>query len=365
MRLARKGPVSTPAPALDQEDLSWRLQRTFASPTYKPPLLPAAALEIMQLAQRPDVSFEKLAPALEHDPVLTARVVAVAQSAAYSARSPILTLHQAAVRLGVKGIRDLVMEAALHLKVFRAPGQDAAMARLARHSGAVAHVVRAVCRHTRLEAEHAFLCGLLHDVGFAACALVLAEDPELRRTPFAEVAQVIDQIHVEASALLTKAWGLPLPIQRLVGTHHDVLVNDKVEPLNAALIVAEQLVWGRPRRTRTPWRRACPSRRWTGSTPTGPRWWSRQGRRCAWSAWPSAPCARRPSSWWPGWPARRRVRAPTPALSQSRSVAWSPPRAARLAPPGQAVRRTQARQLAGSGRAGHRPLMPRWQSAKS
>lgn len=235
--------MATPAQAPDQEDLTWRLQRTFASPAYKPPLLPAAAVEIMQLAQRPDVSFEKLAPALEHDPVLTARVVAVAQSAAYSARSPILTLHQAAVRLGVKGIRDLVMEAALHLKVFRAPGQDAAMARLARHSGAVAHVVRAVCRHTRLEAEHAFLCGLLHDVGFAACALVLSEDPELRRTPFAELAQVIDQIHVEASALLTKAWGLPLPIQRLVGTHHDVVVNDKVEPLNAALILAEQLVW--------------------------------------------------------------------------------------------------------------------------
>jgi putative nucleotidyltransferase with HDIG domain len=231
-----------PAP-LDRDDLTERLKRTFSAPSYRPPVLPAAALEILQLAQRADVSFSQVSPALERDPVLAARVVSVAQSAAYSARSPILTLHQAAVRLGVKGIRDLVLEAALNLKVFRAPGHDVAMARLARHSSAVAHVARAVCRRTRVEAENAFLCGLLHDVGFAACTLALSEDPTLRRTPFETLARVIDDVHVEASALLTRAWGLPAPIQRLVATHHDVVVDGRREPLNAALILAEQLAW--------------------------------------------------------------------------------------------------------------------------
>jgi HD-like signal output (HDOD) protein len=226
-----------------RDELTARLRRTFSSPSYRPPLLPAAAVEILQLAQKPDVTFDQVAPVLERDPVLTARVVSVAQSAAYSARSPIQTLHQAAVRLGVKGVRDLVLQAALDMKVFRAPGHDQAMARLARHSSATAHVVRAVCRRTRVEAEHAFLCGLLHDVGFAACTLALAEDPELRRTPFAELAPAIDDAHTEASALLTRAWELHASIQQLVSTHHDVKVRDKPEPLNAALIVAEQLVW--------------------------------------------------------------------------------------------------------------------------
>lgn len=232
-----------PSAALDQDELTARLQRTFSSPSYQPPVLPAAAVEILQLAQRPDVTFEQVAPALERDPVLTARVVSVAQSAAYSSRSPIQTLHQAAIRLGVKGVRDLVLEAALHLKVFRAPGHDLAMARLARHSSATAHVIRVVCRRTRVEAEHAFLCGLLHDVGFAAATLALAEDPVLRRTPFEELAPVIDEAHPQASALLTRAWGLPASIQQLVATHHEVRVHGRPEPLNAALIVAEQLVW--------------------------------------------------------------------------------------------------------------------------
>ncbi len=229
--------------SIPRDELISRLQRAFASPGYKPPLLPAAAVEVLQLAQGAEVTFERVVTVLERDPVLTARVVSVAQSAAYSGRSPIQTLPQAAVRLGVKGMRDLVLQAALDLKVFRAPGHDQAMARLAHHSSATAHVVRAVCRRTGIEAEHAFLCGLLHDVGFAAATLVLAEDPALRRTPFEQLAPSIDEAHVEASALLTRAWDLHASIQQLVSTHHEVKVRGKPEPLNAALIVAEQLVW--------------------------------------------------------------------------------------------------------------------------
>jgi len=231
-----------PAP-IEHDEMTSRLRRTFSSPSYKPPLLPAAAVEILQLAQRPDVTFDRIAPALERDPVLAARVVSVAQSAAYSSRSPIHTLHQAAVRLGVKGVRNLVLEAALDLRVFRAPGHDLAMARLARHSSAAAHVVRAVCRRTSVEAEHAFLCGLLHDVGFAACTLALAEDPQLRRTPFEVLAPVIDEAHPAASGMLCRAWGLHASIEQLVTSHHEVLVRGKPEPMNAALIVAEQLAW--------------------------------------------------------------------------------------------------------------------------
>jgi len=236
-------PSVDPAALLDRDEITARLKRTFSSPSYTPPLLPAAAAEILELAQKPKVTFEQVAPVLESDPILAARVVSVAQSAVYSPRSPIHTLHQAAVRLGVNGVRDLVLEAALDMRVFRAKGHDAAMARLARHSRAAAHVVRKVCLRTRVEAEHAFLCGLLHDVGFAACTLSLSQDRELGRTPFEALAPAIDEVHPDASALLARAWGLDPSIEELVRTHHEVLVRGKPEPLNAALIVAEHLSW--------------------------------------------------------------------------------------------------------------------------
>jgi HD-like signal output (HDOD) protein len=228
---------------LDRHDVVAHLQATFSSPSYQPPMLPEVALEVMQLSQRPDVRFEQVVALLQKDAVLAGRVLSIAQSSAYAARSPIQTLHQASVRLGLKAMRDVVLEAAIHLKVFRVPGFEPAMERLARHSAAVAHVMRAICRRTSVEAEYAFLCGLLHDVGFAASLLALAGDPTWGRSTFEALAPVLDEVHEEASGVLARLWRLPEGIQRLVSTHHDPAPEGKVEPLNATLIVAEQLCW--------------------------------------------------------------------------------------------------------------------------
>ena len=228
---------------LDRHDVVARLQRTFGAPGYQPPLLPEVALEVMQLSQRPNVKFEEVVRLLQKDAVLAGRVLGIAQSSAYAGRSPIQTLQQASVRLGLTAMRDVVLEAALHLKVFRVPGYEPAMERLARHSAAVAQVMRAVCRRTSVEAEYAFLCGLLHDVGFAASLLALSGDPTWQKVSFETLAPVLDEVHEEASGLLARLWKLPEGLQRLVATHHEPAPGGKVEPINAALIVAEQLCW--------------------------------------------------------------------------------------------------------------------------
>jgi len=228
---------------LDRHDVVAHLQRTFASPGYQPPMLPEVALEVMQLSQRPDVRFEEVVALLQKDAVLAARVLSIAQSSAYAARSPVQTLQQASVRLGLKTMRDVVLEAAMHMRVFRVPGYEPAMERLARHSAAVAQVMRAVCRRTSVEAEYAFLCGLLHDVGFAASLLALSNDPTWRKSSFEELAPVLDEVHEEASGVLARLWRLPENLQRMVATHHEPAPDGKVEPVNATLIVAEQLCW--------------------------------------------------------------------------------------------------------------------------
>jgi len=228
---------------LDRHDVVAHLQRTFTSPTYQPPMLPEVALQVMQLSQRPDVKFEEVVALLQKDAVLAARVLSIAQSSAYAARSPVQTLHQASVRLGLKAMRDVVLEAAVHMKVFRVPGYEVAMERLARHSAAVAHVMRAVCRRTSVETEYAFLCGLLHDVGFAASLLALSNDPTWRSATFTELAPVLDEVHEEASGVLACLWKLPENIQRMVATHHEPAPGGKPQHVNASLIVAEQLCW--------------------------------------------------------------------------------------------------------------------------
>jgi putative nucleotidyltransferase with HDIG domain len=202
------------------------------------------AVEVVQLAQKPAVHFPDVVRALEKDPVLAAKVVSLAQSAAYAGRGGgIVSLYQATVRLGIKQLRDLVVEASLQLKVFKVPGYGAAMTRLARHSTATAHVMRSMCRRVQLDAEHAFLAGLLHDVGIAGGLLALAEEPRLSALSFEALGPVLEQAHQQISLQLTRTWKLLPEVQELVSTHHAIVVGGRARPLNAALILAEQLVW--------------------------------------------------------------------------------------------------------------------------
>lgn len=227
--------------ACDRSGIHVRLLRLFASPTYQPPVLPSVALQILDLAHRTDATFEDVVSVLERDPILAAKVLSIAQSAIYAPRSPILSLKHATVRLGMKTIRDMVLEASLHLRVFRAPGYDAAMERLARHSTATAYLMRAVCRRTAIESDYAFSCGLLHDVGIAACLIALADDSRGEAVPFEVLGAAVDEVHEDASGLVTRLWGLPAEIQRVTSTHHRLEVGGTPQPVNAALIVAEHL----------------------------------------------------------------------------------------------------------------------------
>jgi putative nucleotidyltransferase with HDIG domain len=227
-------------PPRAESDLHVGLLRLFASPSYKPPLLPTVAVEILALSQRPHVSFSEVTSVLERDPVLAAKVLALAQSALYRARVPILSLQQATVRLGLATLRDIVLEVAVSLRVFRVPGYAPAMARLSWHSKVTAHLMRALCARTSVEAGYAFLCGLLHDIGFAAGLLALSDDSRGRGLPFEEIGRVVDELHQEAAGVVTRLWGLPPEIQRVVATHHQLVVGGTPHPVNATLIVAER-----------------------------------------------------------------------------------------------------------------------------
>src|SRR5215831_7820282 len=77
------------------------LNKTFASPDYQPPLLPAAALEMLALARDPNVSFGEIVSLLESEPLIAARVLRIAQSPFYSGGARVQTIDDAVMRLGI------------------------------------------------------------------------------------------------------------------------------------------------------------------------------------------------------------------------------------------------------------------------
>lgn len=205
----------------DPFGLADRLRSTFSSPEYKPPLLPRVAMELYALSRKPSATAQEIVKLLETDPVMASVVLRKSQSAFYGGAS-VRTLREAVVRLGFQAMGNLFLEAATSMRVFRAPGYDGPMDRLRAHCSATAHLASFVARRVRIEAEHVFLCGLLHDVGAAAAVIALAESARGKPLPPIDVLlPAVYEAHHDLGRALGSAWQLPSEVTDAIAKHHD------------------------------------------------------------------------------------------------------------------------------------------------
>ncbi len=225
---------------LDPQQLKQSLLELFRSPNYAPPLLPAVAIELLALTQKRDASIADVVNLLGTDPILAGEVLKVAQSALYSGGKPLHTLDEAVVRLGMLRVSEIFLRVSMENKVFRAPGYAQEMDMLRRHSAFTAEAARVVSQRTFGLNEHVFLCGLLHDVGIAACILALSGPlKDLAPHGFALAWPVVRDIHEACSELLVRTWGLPPEVSLVLRLHHDPVVDGRVHPLAAAVRLAD------------------------------------------------------------------------------------------------------------------------------
>ena len=193
--------------------------------------LPAHARTALALATSEDATVADVLDLLAEDPMLAGAVLGTARSARYATAGVApRTLRDAALRLGLDGMRPVLLEAVAKGYVFRGPCRAAAAA-VFDHSVRVAHACHALARLGPKPAcgapwlaedvrREAFACGLFHDVGRIHVLAVLdragggaPEDP--RRV--AEIA------HADAGALLVARWGLSPVVVEAVERHHGML----------------------------------------------------------------------------------------------------------------------------------------------
>jgi HD-like signal output (HDOD) protein len=220
--------------------LGAELIETFNNPDYLPPPLPSVALELMTLSNRDDSTIERIVRLLEQDEMLAGGVMRLIGSPLYAGRSRIRTLKEAVVRLGVRTVRDLVFETALHQGVFSLPEYSETIEQIRRHSTVTAYIARIVCRHAKVDEEHAFLCGLLHDIGFAGLLFAVSNIEAEDSPPLVQLWSEIDRLHERASRIVTELWKLPSEIQEVVGHHHH-LHTGATSRVAAAIHIADRL----------------------------------------------------------------------------------------------------------------------------
>lgn len=191
------------------------------------PTLPSVAMKVLAIAKSSNASVNAYADAIEHDPVLTARLLALANSAYYTRNSapPISSCQEAVTRIGL----DTTLAATLSFSLFRQKGANAYLQRVWSRSLIAAIASRYLA--TRLcpaKKDFVFTAALLQDIGVLALEALYPEEvanvyetpaishPELNHNE----QELFGCDHAIVGAWLAAKWGVPTPIAEAIQASH-------------------------------------------------------------------------------------------------------------------------------------------------
>lgn len=196
------------------------------------PTLPDIAQRVIALAQDPEVNFRDLKKIIITDPPLSAKILRLANSAAYGRRVPAQSVDEALVTLGLEHLLAICNTVGL-LRAFDA-WESVQLDRriLWRHALATAFLAKSLEYRKMVDDRDApdmFLTGLVHNIGWIlfdhlspnmlSAALRTAKDINEWTLDTEQVLLGVD--HAEAGAVFLRRWGLPESICSIVQYHHD------------------------------------------------------------------------------------------------------------------------------------------------
>ncbi len=188
------------------------------------PTLPEIALKVREVVQDPDASIARIAVVVGSDPVLSAKLLQVANSAAYRATRPIENLQSAIARLGLTVVRNIVTAMVMEqlYQESRNPEVTRHLKRLWLHStrvGAISHVMAR--KFTRLKPDQAMLAGLIHDIGAIPVVCEGENVPELLEDE-ARLQRIVHKLHTLIGTSILDEWNFPQELIDVVAEHENL-----------------------------------------------------------------------------------------------------------------------------------------------
>ncbi len=213
-------------------------------------------LKVRDLLRDPDVSIDKLARVLQSEPIISAKLLKMANSAALGPSSGTLVrdLNAAIMRLGIEAVKSAAFALAIE-QLSRSKHMSAHTAlssNIWEHSILVAAIARQLSRRLkRGKPDEAFFAGLVHDIGAFYLLYYACQDPDLSGEPQAMLDLMInwhDGIgHALLDALGQQSDELLMAVQDHESTDPIVLVNGLGEILRIANNLANRSVsWHAP-----------------------------------------------------------------------------------------------------------------------
>lgn len=191
------------------------------------PAMPLVAVKALHLLRSPSASLGAVAAILENDPLVSAQVLRLANSAVYAARESAVSISQAVSRVGMRALEAVLIEVSAS-GVFASKNKDinAACQRMWEHSLATGVLARDIAGLVfgaagQEFAQTAFLSGLLHDIGKPVLAAVLLETEKKLPggaanacIPMEAWLDLIDGAHRTVGLLVAAKWEMPALVRR-------------------------------------------------------------------------------------------------------------------------------------------------------
>lgn len=206
---------------------------------------PAAAQRALARTKNPDIGLAQLVQVVEEDPTLGQALLRYANSAYYSTGSVVVSLRQAAQRVGSSGVHNVVLGVMLEGMLCRPGGEFQAMVDLVRsHLVRTAPIARAIARAFGVPADEAFSLALLHDAGkLIVFDVVGTLRHELRRDLSISkdvMSRVLKGVHEPLGGMAVVHWGLGESVAEIIATHHRTTPPSTPSPMGELLFVAER-----------------------------------------------------------------------------------------------------------------------------
>lgn len=201
------------------------------------PSLPILVIQVQKALANEMSGLRDIGQIIERDPALTARVLRVANSAAFSRGDPVTNIGVAVGRLGMGHVRSLCLAVGV-VRAFGDASHRLDHKRYWQHSAAVGMVAERLAseskRYAHVDGAEAYTAGLLHDVGLLILDQFFPEE-------FAGVQEETDgdlapRWRVELNRLgldhgavggrVLERWQLPEAVRLSVTGHHQPELAD-------------------------------------------------------------------------------------------------------------------------------------------
>ena len=196
------------------------------------PSLPSptnVAIQIIKLANEPEVDIDRIIKILHCDPALASKILRIANSPLYPYSKKIENLHQAVMVLGLNATISLALSFSLmkSLQTHRRSGLDYSLYwKRAILAGTACRVLGAACGLA--EIEELYLSSLIQDLGMLALDQVfldLYNPPELDQTCHASIIahekQCLAVNHAAVGSWLLTQWNFPDRIRLAIAGSDD------------------------------------------------------------------------------------------------------------------------------------------------